>query len=48
MNYIFGGCQIDATGFEIAGSFNLKPIVISTKLTNEIVKNERNECDWQQ
>jgi hypothetical protein len=29
MNYILGGCQIDATGLEIAGSFNLKSIVIS-------------------
>lgn len=44
----FGGCQIDATGLEIAGSFNLKSIVISTKLIKEILKNEGNESVWQQ
>ncbi len=48
MNYILGGCQIDATGLEIAGSFNLKSIVISTKLIKEILKNEGNESVWQQ
>ena len=47
-NYILGGCQIDATGLEIAGSFNLKSIVISTKLIKEILKNEGNESVWQQ
>jgi len=48
MNYILGGCQIDATGLENAGSFNLKSKVISTKLTEEILKNKGNESVWQQ
>jgi hypothetical protein len=48
MNYILGGCQIEATGLEIAGSFNLISKVITTKLIKEILKNEGKESVWQQ
>lgn len=47
MNYILGGCQIDATGLESAGSFNLISKVITTKLIKEILKNEGKESVWQ-
>jgi hypothetical protein len=47
MNYILGGCQIDAPGLESAGSFNLISKVITTKLIKEILKNEGKESVWQ-
>jgi len=38
MNYILGGCQIEVTGLENAGSFKLISKVIFTKLILEIRK----------
>jgi len=48
MNYILGGCQIEVTGLENAGSFKLISKVIFTKLILEIRKNEGDERVWQQ
>lgn len=48
MNYILGGCQIDATGLENEDSFNLTSKVIFTKLIKEILKKEGKERVWQQ
>ena len=43
MNYILGGCQIDAIGLENAGSLYLISKVISTILIKEILKKEGKE-----
>jgi hypothetical protein len=48
MNYILGGCQIEVTWLENAGSFKLISKVIFTKLILEIRKNEGNDRVWQQ
>lgn len=48
MNYILGGCQIDATGLENEDSFNLTSKVLSTKLVKEILKKDGKERVWQQ
>lgn len=48
MNYILGGCQINATGLENEDSFNLTSKVLSTKLVKEILKKDGKERVWQQ
>jgi hypothetical protein len=48
MNYILGGCQIDATRLENEDSFNLTSKVLSTKLVKEILKKDGKERVWQQ